>query len=246
MIKFCIALIFSLSLVSCNKWADDPCKHRGGEKGKIEIPLQGFQHLEINQHLPCTIHYSDTPKVILYGPAGSLPFISAEVENDTLTLKNLNRCSWLRNYDQSISVEIYTPLLLSILQNGSADLTISDSFQTPKLIFYSEHYSGNVFFNHLITDTLMAWVNSSGSAYFNLNGKSIYTYLFIRGSSQIEATTWMSKTCHLVSYSNGNIRVQAPSEMLLGEIRYNGNIEVSRKPPQEKIVITGKGKYIYP
>ena len=241
-----VIFLWSSLFASCTKWADDPCKHQGGEKGKLEKIINPFHHLEINQHLPCTIIYSDTPKIVLYGPAGSLPFISAEVENDTLTLKNKNRCSWLRNYDQSISVEIYTPYLHSINQKGSADLSISKPFQTPKLIFYSEFYSGNVTFENLKTDTLMAWVNSSGSAFFNLKGKSKYTYLFIRGSSQINGLELETETAHLVSYSNGDIQLKAPNQTIIAEIRYNGNVEVSQRPPHEKIVITGSGKYIHP
>jgi len=241
-----IILFGSVLFTSCTKWEDDPCKHQRGEKGKLEKAILPFHHLEINQHLPCTILYSDTPKVVLYGPSGSLPFISIEVENDTLKLKNKNRCSWLRNYDQTLSVEIYTPYLNSIKQNGSADLSISKPFYTPKLTFYAEYYSGNVTFENLETDTLLAWVNSSGSAYFDLKGKSNYAYLFIRGSSQINGLELETETAHLVSYSNGDIQLKAPNQTIIAEIRYNGNVEVSQRPPHEKIVITGSGKYIHP
>lgn len=241
-----IFLISLLTFGSCSKWDNDPCKHSRGEKGKITLPLSKFHHLEINHHLPVTLIYSDSPKIIIYGPTGSLKFISSEVQNDTLRLKNLNRCSWLRNYDTPLSLEIYTPSLVSILQKGSADVLISGTFPTPKLKFYSDYYSGNFTVENLITDSLLAWVNSLGSARFQLNGKSDYAYLFIRGSSEIVASNLETETAHLVSYSNGNIFIKAPKTLLLGEIRYNGNLEVSSRPPQEKIVITGKGKYLHP
>jgi hypothetical protein len=40
--------------------------------------------------------------------------------------------------------------------------------------------------------------------------------------------------------------MKAPNETIIAEIRYNGNIQISKRPPNEKIVITGKGKYLYP
>lgn len=243
-----LPLFSSLILLSysCNKWKDDPCKHPAGQKGKIEHSISHFNHLEINQHIPVSIQYSDTPKVIIYGPSESLKFISTAISNDTLRLKNLNRCSWLRNFDPNISIEIFTPELSSIIQNGSADVHILGAFKTPRLFFYTEYYSGNLWIENLSTDSLLAWVNSSGSANFNLNGNCQYAYLFIRGSSQIDARNLETKTAHLVSYSNGNISLKSPKQMIIGEIRYNGNIEVSSRPPNEKMVITGKGKYIYP
>ena len=245
--KNLLYLFLSIQLfASCSKWTNDPCKHPSGEKGKTEISIQPFHYLEINHHLPCTVYFSDTPKVVIYGPSGSLPFIQVDSNNDTLRIKNNNACSWRRNYDQTIKIEIYTPSLSYIQQKGSADLTISGEFTTPKLTFYTEHYSGNVFFENLLTDSLFTWVNSSGSTHFQLQGACQYAYLFIRGSSDIQGNELQCETAHLVSYSNGNILLQSPKKLLIGEIRYNGNIEVSSRPPQEKIVITGKGRYLHP
>lgn len=233
--------VILIAFIACNN--QDPCRHPAGHKSKEIRQLPKYHHIKVQNHIPISVIQSNFSDATIYADDGSIPFLKTEVRNDTLFIWNNNRCSWLRHYDQNISIALQTSNIESIIQEGSADISLEGKWKLPKLNIHTIHYSGNINFQDIDIDSLKFYEKVSGSCHLKLKGAINYGYLFMRGTGSIDATQLTSHTLHLSSYSYGNMIALAP-DSLLAEIHYYGDIIINGNPKWEKIDQTGMGNYI--
>ena len=89
-------LLLMLSLVSCKKPSDRACWKGAGPAQTLQVPFSDFQYLHIHAHMEVTLIQDSLNFVEWEANENLMKFLSAEKDLDTLVLRNLNHCHFLR------------------------------------------------------------------------------------------------------------------------------------------------------
>jgi hypothetical protein len=66
--------------------------------------------------------------------------IITEVKNNRLEIRNINKCNWLRDFENRFTVEVTVRDLNQLTNNGSGNLSFTDTLVTPE--FQVDNWNG--------------------------------------------------------------------------------------------------------
>ena len=103
-IGFLMMLI--LSLVSCKKPSDRACWKGSGPAQTLQVTFDDFQYLHIHANMEVTLIQDSLNFVEWAANENLMKFLKAEKDLDTLVLRNMNRCHFLRYGKEKASVKV--------------------------------------------------------------------------------------------------------------------------------------------
>jgi hypothetical protein len=112
-------LLLMLSLVSCKKPSDRACWKGAGPAQTLQVPFSDFQYLHIHAHMEVTLIQDSLNFVEWEANENLMKFLSAEKDLDTLVLRNLNHCHFLRYGEEKVSVKVHFTELKQLLFENS-------------------------------------------------------------------------------------------------------------------------------
>lgn len=225
-----------ISSTSCEKFWDQCVHSTGATVSEIRYPGP-FRNLEIRDNLDVRWYDSDSVFIRITAGKNVLTNISGTVSDQTLVLKNENRCNWARSYDHPL-VEVFSPSPFVIRQDGFGTVEAIDTLRVSPLTI--KHYgAGNlnlrihvwelyVDFNSVATCNLIGWA-SSGAYYMQHVGK-------------IEATSLEMLQCELNMDGENDSRIWV-SQSIWGKHLSGRNVYLKGQP-QEKVEYSGSGRLI--
>lgn len=215
-------------LISCKKAEDRNCFKSTGDPATKEIELAGFEKLYLGPHLQYVLVQDTVNKVVLSGGKNLLNLVETSVDDQyMLSVRNNNKCNFLRDYDKVITVEIHFKKIYNILFEGTHELTCPFPIQSDYFTLVIRDGAGKLNLNlnayELHTEVTYGWGN------FDLSGNVNYLNLDIGGDgfgstygmNVSDSIVVVSNTTETVMVNANGCRLHAQT-LSSGDIWYKG------------------------
>ncbi len=174
---------------------------------------------------------------IIYGE-NLIEYMDLEVVDETLHVRDNNRCPWTRPRNSNPTVILHTGALQGIYSRTSGDIQAT-GFMTDSLNVESWDASGAIELD-LVCRKLNA-VHHSGISEFKLSGIAEVTYMYASSSSDFEAEQLQCRSLTIHNEGSGDMIVRS-SEFLFYQIYDVGNITVFGDPAITRWADEGDGQ----
>ncbi|MEN8119847.1 MAG: DUF2807 domain-containing protein [Bacteroidota bacterium] len=234
-----LVFLFAIILNSCQK---NNCLSGGGDIVQEERILKPFKYIETFNNFEFHLKNDTIHKVEIEAGGKLIPFIETKVEDSVLTIRDLNKCDFLKGYENKKNIIISVDTLKEIIINNASDLYTVDTFNVHKfkVKFLSQLGYCDLTVNAYVFQ-LQIWY---GSGDYKVCGYAYSAYLNTESSSFIYADSLDNIFCRVNNNSMGDSYVKAGSWMYY-KIKDSGNIYYSGTP--DTIIIeehSGTGQLI--
>ncbi|GEM_PF-145501 len=234
---------FLIAFSSCKKAEDRSCFKSTGKQISKEIKVNSFYKIKVYEHLDFVLVQDSLDKIIINGGENLLNYIDVVVENKTLSIRNKNKCAFLRTHAKKIKVEIHFTNLEVIDFYGSEMLTNIDTLNLPNLNLTLLDCSGSVNLC-LISNLLLANV-ANGYGDFTLKGNVNYADIQVKGNGFCDTYGLEVKdSMSVISNTVVDLKVNVDQIDLKAETKNKGNINYIGIPFIEVFNKYGDGKLI--
>jgi hypothetical protein len=245
MMRLIVPLILTLLIFSCQKPEDRACWKSVGEKDSLELFISNdFEELFLAEHLEYVLVQDSTDKVVLKGGRNLLNFVEVVQEGQKVSIRNNNKCSFLRNLKEKVQVEIHFTSLINIHYEGTEFLKNEGQLKLNWFTLLIRDGAGPVDLN---IDAEAIYFNvTHGYGDFTLSGKTKYANLLVKsngfcdtyGLNIIDSITVISNTM-------GLCKVNVDQAKFKAEIDNGGDIWYIGTPfGQPKLLKYGTGELI--
>jgi hypothetical protein len=237
-----ITFLGLILLGSCKKPADRSCWKAHGENSLEVRDLALFNSIEVNDHIFVEITFDTFQSVRVEAGENVLGFIATKVENGNLVLLDGNKCAWLRNYDQQITVHITTDRLDSLVNNSTANITSTNTIVVPTFRYASYQGSGTVSLDLDVSSARI--IAQTGPVDITLIGRTNNLYVYHSGNGNIDTKWLMSRNTQVNHAGTGEFHVHAVNT-ISAEIFSKGNVYYSGDPFSVIVNATDDGQLIH-
>jgi len=234
-----VILLFTL-FTSCEKICD--CAKSTGSIESEFRTIEHFNKIELYNNIDLVVHFDSTTKIKVTAGKNLLSEISTENSNGTLKIRNKNNCNWVRDFNPSIIVEVWTPSINNLLtEDATGDIYFADSLNCSYFNFDSFSSTGTFHFKlkgqeaHLNINTGPADIFAEGS----INN----FYLFGAGYGKLDCLNLHSDYVFVTNKGTNNCFVTA-QQLINASIYGDGNIYYKGNPTAVIRNEFGKGKLI--
>lgn len=241
--KNIILLLFIMSIFSCKKENLCDCvKSTGKETTEERIPEAAFNEIELFDKINLFIQQDTVQKIKVEAGEHLLPLIETSIKDNKLTIKNNNKCNWVRSYKKEINVYLSVKNLNQLTYRGVGNISSLNTIVTDSIKIESWNGSGSINLT-LNTKSSIAAIHT-GSVDITLKGYSGVSCVYSIGNGFIYAEELETGYTFLNNSGTGNCSVWVTKELGVemhstGDVYYKGN-------PYSILYsdITGEGKLI--
>ncbi len=237
---FFLAVIFLLQ--GCEK--DDFCNCVKSEGSTISETrtLPAFENIEMNNNVDVELTPDTVTFAVLTCGKNLADGIETEVSNNTLIIRNKNRCNWLRDFDNKFTLNVHYNKITHIGYFGSGNLSCTDTIRADSLLVESWNGTGKLSFVFNGRDLFLKL--HTGTADIAASGIASLLYVYTAGNGYIRAGNLSAEQVLLTTNSTGDSEVLA-NNLLDVNIGYNGDVFYHGSPSYIRKMITGHGN-LYP
>jgi hypothetical protein len=239
-LQYLIAIFFICFLSSCDK--DSAClKGAGSVVTEDRTGTESFDKIFLNHNINLQITQDSNVSVIAVGGENLLSRIITKVEDGTLKISSENKCSFLRDYDNLITVYLKVPNIKNIEYIGFGDITSNGVLNFPELTIDSREGTGNV--NLTLNSTNLYLKQHTGPADFNIHGFSKFLFIYTNGNGWMYCQDMVAEKAHISSNGTGDVFVNAVNELRV-ELRSIGNVNYYGNPLLNVTEHSGSGEIL--
>jgi hypothetical protein len=232
---------FMLFFFSCKKENMGDCLKGTGTIITESRTVNGpFQTIEIEQNVSLVLTQSADYFIKVEAGKNLIDLIETEIKNNTLTIRNKNKCNWMRSYDKPVTVYVTLPDLISLQYRSSGDVTSANRFQLDSLNLEVWGGAGTVKMNVDCRVAVYAIHTGTGDLY--LSGKTGVSYVWNSGNGFFHGKGLETDYTFIAHQGTGNCYVY-PKIHLGATILHIGNIYYKGEP-EIFFDIRGTGKLI--
>ena len=234
LLRSLMLLLLAAGFAACsgeNAWN---CVQTAGDITQKEFSVSPFQKILVRSRVQLIIKEGPTQSVVVETGANLMNDIVVESLNNTLSVKNNNRCNLFREY--GITKLIVTAPNINEIRNSSGLAVLSDGVLTyPLLTLISEdeenleeyHIDGDF---HIQFEGERLEVISSGISNFFLSGSAKEAEIqFFDGDSRLEGEDFLVEELVIFQRSTQQMIIH-PTVSLVGEIRGYGDVIAVNRP----------------
>lgn len=232
-----------LLLFSCKKPEDRRCWKSTGEQTEREITLDSFDRLQLGPHLAYTIVQDSLDKVVIYGGRNLVNLVDCETENGLLTIRNRNKCAFLRKSTKGLVAEIHCTSVKNIRYEGTEYLKSAGVIHSDYFTLLIRDGAGPVdlTLNALVIDADI----SHGWGDYTLHGTAQLARIGARSNGYCDVFDLVvTDSMYVASETPGTIKVNANGIPLAGYIKGSGNVWYKGTPASINVICTGEGKVL--
>jgi hypothetical protein len=172
-------------LWACQKAPERTCWKGAGPVETIQLPLASFSYLHIYPHMEVVL-VQDSLNYIEWLAGGNLQsFLSATIDNDTLQLRNQNRCGFLRYRRGDVKAVVHFTALKELHLDNSEAVRTSNKWIAEDMLIFLKEGVGAV---NLLIDAQKASIrNQYGWQTLRLAGTVSALFVDLDGSAALEA-----------------------------------------------------------
>jgi hypothetical protein len=240
MLRLFFIPVFIIVATSCQP---DDCLHSTGSTTTLTKTTEGFSAIQVTDVFDIQLRSkSDTSyRVHFTGGKNQLKNVEANVVNGKLILRNHNRCSFLRSYNQ-IKVLIESPSLSEIRLEAGARISSYDTLNYPELLIV---VNGGIGECDLKLNCQTVWLSLNGATgNYKLQGNCSNAFFYLDGYGSLNAKNFHCNFLEISSkttadswiYAVDTIRAFLSSK---GNIYYSGNpsiVEVLEKKSTGELI----------
>ncbi len=220
--KIFFLLVITL-LFSCKKSQDRSCWKATGGLTTKEIQLGNFEHLYMGPHLKYRLVQDTVNKVLLIGGNNLVNFIETSVAENKLTIKNKNKCNFLRSYDKIVMVEIHFKKITNILFEGTEEVIAQNVMNTDYLTLVIKDGAGT--FNLNVNALSLNFIVSHGWGNFKFNGNVNFLSMDVRSNGFGNAYNLsVADSIHVISTTAEIVKINADSCLIRTQTHEKGDI----------------------
>ena len=229
----------SVFLTACQKEnAWDCVKSTGPIKTEIRY-VDSFRTLRIFDNVEVNVVKDSVHYVEVTAGKNLLENIQTEVKNGELSLRNINKCNWVRNYDKPLKIRIHVQKIRDVFHDGDATLSSENLFPADTLFL---HITG-AGDTDLELQTESVWLDMYELGEVRLRGNNNYLTAFILSMGSLKAEALQTKEAYLKITDQGQGFLQV-SQLLTAEINGPGNVFYRGSTPQIKTFGNGSGQIL--
>ncbi|MFM7217882.1 MAG: GIN domain-containing protein [Bacteroidota bacterium] len=227
---------------SCDKDHLFDCTKSTGKIVTENRPLKGFTKLYLSDNVDVVLKKGTTYEVKVTAGLQLIDGIITELQGNKLYIRNENRCNWIRNFNNSYTVELTFPVELeSIYYDGAGSITCMDSLRRDGFAFECWNGSGDI---HLLLSTAASNLKIHlGRCLLDAQGYSSDSYIYLNDVGVVDASRLISSKTYVKSGSTGDATVNAHDELQV-EIEHTGNVYYVGNPSTITRSITGSGRLL--
>ena len=238
--KFVLVISFLFALTGCKKAEDRRCFKNLGDITFESRSLPPYSFVVLEDHIDLILTDTIDNSMVVESGANLIGFIVTEVSNDTLFIRDDNKCSFLRDFRFKTKIHLNTMHLNKVLLNGSGNL--SNAMPTNRNITVdANRANGNIDLT-LGCDSCSFIVNV-GVTKIVLSGTCENSYFYYFGHGNVDASQLLSANALIHWNSTGWLKVNATSS-IRGIIESSGNVYYSGNPTIVDVGMTGSGELI--
>ena len=236
------ALIFLLVIfVSCNKPNSWDCSKTSGKIISEKRSLSNFYAIKLYKRIHLRLIQDSLNFLEVKSGKNLLPKISTEINNDTLVIDNQNKCNFMRNFTDSIIVELHFTNINYLRYESSGDVISIGKISVKKFSSDTWNGSGKIDLDLICNDVSFAFHTGPGDLVLKGSGKKIY--LYCAGQGYLNAENFVSNEAQINSIGSGGIKIYS-TKSLSGDMGGEANVEYFGNPDSVAINNFGKGKLI--
>jgi len=230
-----------LTFVGCEKDSLCNClKNEGGEISETRA-LPPFTKIEMNNNVDVIFSQDSIFNVKVTCGKNLMDGIVTEVSGSTLKIFNINKCNWLRDFENEFTIEITMPTLERITNNGSGNITCAEIIKGNT--FQVDSWNGTGVMDFKLEYNDVKFKLHTGPADIIASGIVKDCYVYTAGNGFFRGAALQSEYCYVLTKSTGDCEVFASKE-LGANIEYEGDVYYYGNPPTIIPVISGEGTLI--
>ena len=233
-----IMAVLLVSHFSCGK--DSSCFKTTGKKTSEHRTVTADVHeLRLEDNIDLVLTQSNEVGLMVEGGENLLPYINTEISGSELKISSDNKCSFLRAYDQPITVYLSLPSLTKIKYTGKGTISCVDTLNFPDFTFETNQGTGSI--NLTMNSDKISIFQHTGPSDITISGNSKYLYLYAGENGWLFFNHLEVDYVHTNHAGTGDMIVKA-NKTLLVELTSIGNIDYYGNPTVTVSVHTGSGQ----
>jgi hypothetical protein len=222
-------LILLVLISSCKKAEERNCWKFYGDEVEKTVTLDVFHSLEINPNLIVNLIQDTVHYCAIKGGKNVVNLLKKEVLNGKLTLKNENKCAFLRSPKKKITVDVHFVELDRIVYQGSENVKSKGVINGQILTIDLKETSGTLDLElnttHCYVTAEPSWVN------FKLSGFSNFARIVVKGNAYCDTRNFLVQDRITInSQTVGSCYVNGASNYLKCETNSSGNVYYTNTP----------------
>lgn len=229
--KFFASALLVLFFFSCKKENMGDCfKGSGDIISETRTITQSFNIVEVEDNVSLVLTQSSEYSIKVVAGGNLIGLIETELLNNVLTIRNKNKCNWVRSYDRPIIVYVSLPDLLSLQYRSAGDVTATNTFHLDSVKVEIWGGAGKVTMN--VDCRVAIYAIHTGTGDLEISGKNIVSYVwnsgngFFYGKDLETAYTFITNMGTGDCFINSNVHLGA-TILHVGNIYYKGDPELA-------------------
>jgi hypothetical protein len=240
---FCTLLIWvcMLGFTACEKEHCLDCFKGTGEIITEERTLENFNTINLSDRMNLYIQQDTVDKVIVEAGEKLISSVITEVDDGVLTIRDDNKCNWVRSYKKEINVYLHCSNLFMINYYGAGNVKSTNTIVSDSLALNFWDGSGVITLNVNCMMVKVALHTGPGDA--EISGNTQYAAYYTRGNGQIRCSDLKSVNSDIDSKGTNDCYINCTGH-LFARIGYIGNVYYSGSPTIIESEITERGQLI--
>jgi hypothetical protein len=198
--------------------------------------LENFSKISVFDKIDVELIQSDEYAVQITCGKNILPGIEYMINDDRLTIRNINTCELLRNSDNIPKVTIYFDSIQNIQIYNSGSVSTIDTLRLSKLNI-SKQSNGDLSLS-IVSQNLFIYSNEYGDAY--INGKVTNISTRQEGVGLLDLSNCSAKNVNIFTQGPGSTKIKCKEELKAQVIR-TGRLFVYGDPKIRDVLIEDTG-----
>ena len=238
-----IAIVLFLAL-ACKKAEDRTCFKNWGEETTRTLALPDFNKLELYEQMEFVLIQDSTNKLVIHGGEHVVNFVKFEIDNDKkLTIRNTNKCNFLRSYKKKIRVEIHFTELINIYTEGTEPMYSKDTIYADYFTLFIRDGAGSV--NLTLKSKYINADITHGWGDYTLSGSTDFARLAAKSNGFCDTyDLTIRDSVDVVCQTSSKMKVHADQILMKVSMISNGIVEYKGQPSSIVLNQIGTGKLI--
>lgn len=227
--KIIIVLLVTLLFSSCKKEQMDDCFTSSGKEKTVQRLVPAFTAVELNDRINLNYFYSPSFYVEVTAGENLTDNITTTVKGNLLTIKNENKCNWVRSFKKKLVVNLYAPTFTDFTYRGSGEVNFLDTLKSNTFKLNLWDASGDM--HLLLNSDYIELKTHTGPGAIYSKGKCRELVAYLGGMGKLDAFSLQAEEVLAINKNTGSLSVQAERKLKAeilgpGDIFYLGSPEI--------------------
>ncbi len=220
--KFIFILLLISFVFSCNKKAERKCWKPRGEVIIEDRMLSPFSELSLYDGIDYVLIQDSLDYVSITTGKNLIDFVQTNVEGGKLTIRDDNKCNWLRELPVEIIVEIHYSSITRVYNESFGEIT--GGISLPVGFFQWDNWNGATKIDLNLNLDSTEFALHTGATFFRARGQANMIWLFTSGYCQIDCSELTAANGQAHNTGIGDIYINVYNGWLNCVIEDYGNI----------------------